>query len=237
MPSPPASTIAATRRRVFRSVRRAAGIALVVALVVWSGTLVYESLADPRPPSRTGSATPGGTSAEAEPPAVGDDGLLKVGPESGAEGRPDLKSTLPTAVDNWVVAGPQMVPGGEGGAAEAIFEPLDEELSLVTSVAVYALVQRMESPEAAASALVRTLAERYPESQAVATIGTQEVITGFSSGSRSYFIGWTSGALVVGIDASYKQAVPKSRTQEILRRAGEAIAGAVAKSVRESGIG
>ncbi len=216
--TPEGFDLSAARRgnRLRRALRLAAGTLLALALLFWAASLAWEIR------SESESASPAVHEGAEEPDS---DDLLAQDAESGV---PPVSPSdyLPVVVKGWTVNGVQAAPGSDSGVVEGHYVPRDEERSLVTPLVVYAQV---DVSNGGADHIGRALGTRYTESIERFTLDGYQVSAGASPDGWSYFIGWTSGDKVYGVDATFRFRVPATGGRSVLRSAAEEMARAVMK--------
>ncbi len=188
-------------------------VLVLLAAVLWIATAVWESREEGllKPGALSGTAarlTTGGTSQS--------DKLLEVDttPEP-----VDVGGLLPSSIEGWIVQGPQPVPGTTD-VYELVLTPRDDERSLVTPLACYLQMAVSDKADISVEAIRDS---RYPVDPGTAPFGSIVAITGWSSDRQSYFMGWHTGDVSVGIDSSftYSHASPD---YSLLRTSAEEIA-------------
>lgn len=186
---------------------------LLVAAVVWVATAVWESreegLLKPGAFSNAASRlTQSGTSQS--------DKLLELDttPEP-----VDIGGLLPSSVEGWIVQGPQPVPGATD-VYELVLTPRDDERSLVTPLACYLQMTVSDKADVSVEAIRDA---RYPVDPATMPFGSILAVTGWSSDRQSYFMGWQTGEVSVGIDSSFTYS-HQSADESLLRVSAEEIA-------------
>lgn len=223
---PPVSPVPAARadrarpRRRARWARWVGGLLVLVAFGVWAGTLVLESAwGDSRIVEAARVLLAGGDRSAS-------DDLLAIEEPTETEPLP-LTGVLPASPDDWVVQGPQHVPGSSGTKIEAYFNPRSDQLTIVTPMMAYVQVSRMDGP---ADALIEPAARadsRYTSGRGQEFVSGRTVEVGHTEDMRIYFIGWSEGDRVYTVEATYTHIVPATNAITIIRDAAEEVAGIV----------
>lgn len=124
--------------------------------------------------------------------------------EEGARKKPKVGplKLLPPRLPDYLTNARHGVPGQEDFAAEAIYQPKSEELSLKTPLNVYVRIAYHGARGEANRAIASISKERFPAQRAEIEINGRKALTGYDATYGSYFIGWTLENYSIGVDAT-----------------------------------
>ena len=202
-----------------RSTWYAMMVVMVLALIVWFATLLWET-------SWGGS----GVSEIVRSVVYGNretltDDIFAVVDDPVPDPLP-VTGLMPPDLEGWVVQGPHHVPGTGESMVEAYFNPRSEEWSHVTPLMVYVRVTKSANAAAAALEPASRADERYRSERGVATIAGVQVEVGSADDGSAYYIGWSDGDRVYTVEALFTHVVPVEPLP-IVSAAAEEIAAAV----------
>ncbi len=117
---------------------------------------------------------------------------------------------LPTEITGFETTARQPTPG-ERYAAEAIYNPENEELSPAAPLNTYVKITFHGSEEEASGKIKQTLADRYNRDSIVTAVDGQAAYAGYGENDGSYYLAWNWKGYSIEITTSYTQIVPQER--------------------------
>ncbi|HZD59113.1 MAG TPA: hypothetical protein VE439_01505 [Anaerolineae bacterium] len=150
-------------------------------------------------------------------------GVKRVKKYSGPKPSIDPVTLLPPHMKGCYTNARHEVPGSDGRASEAIFEPSDEKYTVKTPLTTYVVIRYHGNDEAADEALKKTLETRFSKEQGAIMLDSKKAYSGFSNDYGSYFIGWPFKGFSIKVITSYTNFIPKDPKKN-LRDIGEYIA-------------
>jgi hypothetical protein len=113
----------------------------------------------------------------------------------------------------------QKVPGFEDYMAEAIYEPLSEELTRVTPVNTYVRVVYHSSSLVASEEVKKIINERYQSKQGRILIDGQIAFTGYDAQRGAYLIAWTIERYSFEVESAFIAFTPTGQEKTVINLA------------------
>jgi hypothetical protein len=133
---------------------------------------------------------------------------------------------LPREITDASTRALQKVPGFRDYMAEAIYEPLSEELTRVTPVNTYVRVVYHSNSQMASKAIKKIIKERYRDKQGHILIGDQVALAGYEAERGAYLIAWTIERYSFEVESAFTAFAPSGQEKIVIN-----LANSVAKEV------
>ncbi|MEW5705928.1 MAG: hypothetical protein AB1743_03905 [Actinomycetota bacterium] len=122
---------------------------------------------------------------------------------------------LPRTIDKFLTAAYHDVPGSNGRAAEAIYDPDNINYQIVTPLSTYVKVSYHGSNSKAKDEIIRTLETRFPKDRGTLIVDGREAYTGYSNDYGGLLIGWAYNGFAIKTIVSYTNVVPSDPKQSL----------------------
>lgn len=136
----------------------------------------------------------------------------------------DPVTLLPKFVKNLFTMTRHEVPGSEGRASEAIFEPTDTKYTVTLPLNTYVKLAYLGNDNVAMREIDKDIANRFPKDQENVVVNSQKAHAGFSNDYGSYLIGWAFRGFSVKVITTYTQYIPATNPKDALEQFNQIVA-------------
>ncbi len=151
-------------------------------------------------------------------------GTKHVKRSAGPKPSVDPVSLLPKFVKALFTMTRHEVPGSEGRASEAIFEPTDTKYTEALPLNTYVKLTYLGDDKVAMREIDRDIANRFPKDQKNVIVNGQKAHAGFSNDYGSYLIGWAFKGFSVKVITTYTQYIPATNPKDALEQFNQTVA-------------